>query len=559
MADRSIYKKKYDVKPVKNIKDMMEQAVSECPDKYAFRYREGKSIKNVTFKEFYELTLALGASLKNLGTKDKHIACIGENSFNWITVFYTVLKSDAVYVPIDKELPLKDIVYVLNHSDSDMLFYSKRYEKHIEDIKKECPKVKKFIAFDNEEDESDEILSYKKFVEAGKKLVEEGKFKEEDHDTNILKEIIYTSGTTGLAKGVMLTESNLVHVVVGAKEITTLEDVVLSVLPYHHTYESSCDILIGMHNHTTVCINDSLKNILPNLQEFKPGLMMIVPAFAELFYKKIWATAEKEGKAGALRTLLKVSNGLRKIHVDLRKPLFKSVRNAFGGNLVQLISGGAPLRAEIGKFFNDIGILMQNGYGITECSPLVSVNTPLLNDPSTVGLPLTCVEVKTVNDTEEGIGEICVKGDIVMLGYYKNEEKTKEVLQDGWFNTGDYGRITDKGQIQIVGRKKNFFVLENGKNVYPEEIENYVLAIPYVQEAIVKASTNEHGMNGNNLVAEVFLNAEAVKEFGNIDISKKLKDDINEQTKELPVYKHISEIIIRDKEFEKTTTNKIKR
>ena len=550
--------KRYKVDYVKTIKEMQEKAVAACPDRLNFRYREGKKIVDVTFKEFYELTLHLGAAIHDLGSKDKHIACIGENSFNWLTVFYTVLKSDAVFVPIDKELPEKDIIYVLNHSDSEVLFYAKRYEKNIEEIKKQCPKLKTLVAFDNEENK-DEILSYKKLIEKGKKLYEEGKFKEEEHDTNVLKEIIYTSGTTGLAKGVMLTEHNLVSVVTGALEITTLEKVVLSVLPYHHTYESSCDILIGMHNHTTICINDSLKNVVPNLNEFKPGLMMIVPAFAELFYKKIWATAEKEGKAKLLRKLIKISNGLRKVHIDLRGVLFKSVRKAFGGNLKQLISGGAPLRSEIGDFFNDIGILMQNGYGITECSPLVSVNTPTLNDPTTVGVPVSCCEVKTINNTEEGIGEICVRGDIVMKGYYKDEEKTKEVLQDGWFNTGDYGMITDKGQVKIVGRKKNFFVLENGKNVYPEEIENYILAIPYVQETIVKAATNEYGMNGNNLVAEVYLNPEAVKEMGDIDIAKKLKDDINEKTKELPVYKRISDIIIRDKEFEKTTTNKIKR
>ena len=558
MADRKIYKKIYDVKYVKTIKEMMDTTVAACPDKYAFRYRKGKEIVNVTFKEFQNLTFYLGAAIHSLGSKGKHIACIGENSFEWLTVFYTVLKSDAVFVPIDKELPVKDICYVLNHSDSNMLFYSKRYEKHIEEIKKNCPNVKTFVNFDASDDNK-ESLSYQKFVEKGKKLYKAGKFKEEEHDTNILKEIIYTSGTTGLAKGVMLTEHNLVSVVVGALEITTLGKCVLSVLPYHHTYESSCDILIGMLNQTTVCINDSLKNVLPNLQEFKPEMIMIVPAFAEMFYKKIWATAEKEGKANLLRKLIKISNGLRKVGIDLRGLLFKSVRNAFGGNLKQLISGGAPLRAEIGDFFNDIGILMQNGYGITECSPLVSVNTPLLNDPSTVGLPIGCVDVKTINETEEGVGEICVKGDIVMMGYYKDEERTKEAIQDGWFNTGDYGLVTDKGQVKIVGRKKNFFVLENGKNVYPEEIENYIYAIPYVQEAIVKASTNEHGMNGNNLVAEVFLNQEAVKSMGDVDIAKKLREDISEQTKELPVYKRIADIIIRDKEFEKTTTNKIKR
>jgi long-chain acyl-CoA synthetase len=434
--------KRYKVDHVKTIKEMQEKAVAACPNKLNFRYRKGKEIVDVTFKEFYELTLSLGAALNKIGTKGKHIACIGENSFNWITVFYTVLKSDAVLVPIDKELPVKDIITILNHSDSEVLFYSNRYEKHLDEIKNGCPRVKTYIAFDKEKDEGG-TLSYSKFVKEGEKRWKAGKFKEEEHATNVLKEIIYTSGTTGLAKGVMLTEHNLVSVVTGALEITTLGDVALSVLPYHHTYESSCDILIGMHNHTTICINDSLKNILPNLQEFKPNLMMIVPAFAEMFYKKIWGTAEKTGKADLLRKLIRISNKLRKAHIDLRGILFKSIRKNFGGNLKQLISGGAPLRAEIGDFFNDIGILMQNGYGITECSPLVSVNTPTLNDPATVGIPVSCCEVKTINDTEEGVGEISVKGDIVMKGYYKEEQRTKEAMVDGWFNTGDYGRITD--------------------------------------------------------------------------------------------------------------------
>ncbi len=559
MADLKIYKKLYEVKPVSTIKEMIEMAKDESPDEIAYRYRKGKEIIDVTFKEFYELTMCLGAALNKLGTKGKHIACIGDNSFEWITVMMTVLKSDAVFVPIDKELPIKDIEYVLKHSDSNILFYSKKYEKHINEIKKECPKVATFIAFDNDKDEGKEILSYKKFIESGRKLYKAKKFKEEVHDTNTLKEIIYTSGTTGLAKGVMLTEHNLVSLVVSSLKITTLEKLALSVLPYHHTYEASCDLLVGIHNRTTICINDSLLNVLPNLKEFKPYSMMIVPAFAELFYKKIWSTAEKEGKANLLRKMIKISNALRKVHIDLRGVLFKSVTKAFGGNLKQLICGGAPLRKEIGEFFNDIGILMQNGYGITECSPLVSVNTPKLNDPGTVGLPITCVDVKTINNSEDGIGEICVKGDTVMMGYYKDEEKTKAVLEDGWFNTGDFGTITDKGQVTIVGRKKNFFVLENGKNIYPEEIENYVLAIPYVQECIVSAAQNDHGTNGSNLMAEVYLNPDAVKELGDIDIAKKLKDDITEKTKELPVYKKIAEIKIRDTEFEKTTTKKIKR
>ena len=556
MADLKNYKKIYPVKETTSVKDMMEQAINECPDKIAYRYRINKKIIDVTFKEFYDLTLNLGSALESIGATDKHIACIGDNSFDWVTVYFTVLKSDNVLVPIDKELPLKDIIYVLNHSDSNILFYSDRYEDYIEEIKTNCPKLETFICFEKEKDESEAKLSYKQFIEKGKKA--EG-YQEKEHDTKKMKLIIYTSGTTGLAKGVMLSEFNLIRVVVTSLAISTLEKNMLSVLPYHHTYESTCDLLIGFHNHSTICINDSLKHVLNNLQEFKPTGMMIVPAFAELFYKKIWSTAQKEKKDKLLNRLIKISNALRKIHIDLRGLLFKSVRKPFGGELKQLICGGAPLRAEIGRFFNDIGIMMQNGYGITECSPLVSLNTPLVNDPSTVGSPILCVDVKAVNKSEDGYGEICVKGDSVMLGYYKNEEKTKEVLQDGWFNTGDLGYVNEKGQIVIVGRKKYFFVLANGKNIYPEEIENYILAIPYVQDAIVKASTNIHGMNASNLMTEVYLNQEAVKELGEIDIAKKLKDDINEKTRELPTYKKIAEIIIRDEPFEKTTTNKIKR
>lgn len=550
----------YPVNKVDSVKELLENAVKEAGNQVAFRYKKGKEIVDVTYEKFQKDTLALGAALESLKVNEKHIAVIGENSYSWLTVYLTVLKSKGVLVPIDKELPLKDIVHVLQHSDSEVLFYSARYEKYISEIHDLVPEIKYFIAFDKQESENSNYLSYTKLLEKGKEIYEKGKFEEPKIDSYAMKVIIYTSGTTGLAKGVMLSEHNLLSVANGALEITRIQKSCLSVLPYHHTYEAVAGIITELLFHSTICINDSLKSILPNLELFKPEHIYIVPAFAELFYKKIWATAEKEGKAGLLKKLIKISNALRKCGIDLRKQLFSSVLKAFGGNLKEIICGGAALRAEVGDFFNDIGILFLNGYGITECSPLVSVNTPYLNDSQTVGIPLECCEVKTIDITEEGIGEICVKGDIVMLGYYKDEERTKEVLQDGWFKTGDYGKINDKGQIIITGRKKNIIVLENGKNVYPEEIENYILAIPYVQEVVVKPTLNEYGMNGNNLCAEIFLNEEKVKELiDGENILEKLKEDVNECTKELPIYKHISEIKLREKEFEKTTTNKIKR
>ena len=256
--------------------------------------------------------------------------------------------------------------------------------------------------------------------------------------------------------------------------------------------------------------------------------------------------------------MIKLSNFLRIFKIDIREKLFKSIYDGLGGNLRSIICGGAPLRPEIGKFFDDIGISLLNGYGITECSPLVSVNNKSFNDSKTVGIILPCCEVKLENVNAEGDGEVCVKGDIVMMGYYKDKEKTDRVLKDGWFNTEDYGHVNDKGQLIINGRKKNLIVLDNGKNVYPEEIENYILKVPYIQEAIVKSKKNEQGQE-TALIAEVFLNEDKVKELGTDDINKKLKLDIRDVCKALAYYKRISEIEIRKEEFVKTTTNKIKR
>ena len=302
-----------------------------------------------------------------------------------------------------------------------------------------------------------------------------------------------------------------------------------------------------------------MKNVLKNLQLYKPDYIYLVPAFTEVFYKNIWGKVKKEGKEGGLKFLIGLSNFLRKLGIDIRKKLFKSIHEAFGGNLYQLVVGGAPIRPEIGKFFNDIGIMLLNGYGISECSPLVSVNRKNYNnDPATVGVILPCCEVDIRNKNEEGDGEIWVKGDIVMMGYYKEPEKTAKVMVDGWFNTEDYGRINEKGQLVINGRKKNVIVLNNGKNIYPEEIENYIASIPYVQEVIVKAVKNKSGEE-TALCAEVFLNKEVVDEMNCENIEEQLKKDISKVTKELPSYKHIQKIEIRKTEFDKTSSKKIKR
>ena len=551
-----------DVVMVNSIKEILELAVKEAPDNIAFMYKDeddNEKVIEVTYKEFKQDTEEIGTALAKINMHDKHIAMIGENSYKWLTVYLSVLKSTGVFVPIDKELTCAQIINVLKHSESDVLFFSAKYEKWIKDIKKEVPSIKYFIGLNTKEDTED-ILSYNKFKQSGKKELENGNktYLDLKDDEYNLKLLVYTSGTTGDPKGVMLTEHNLLSATLYGLQVADIKTKCLSVLPYHHTYEAVVGILVALHKHSCICINDSLKNVLKNLNLFKPDYIYLVPAFTEVFYKNIWKNAKETGKDKMLKIIIPVSNALRKVGIDLRGVFFKSIHQAFGGNLREIICGGAPIRPEIGKFFNDIGIMLLNGYGITECSPLVSVNRLKFNDSSTVGVILPCCEVKLENVNEDGDGEICVKGDIVMKGYYKDEERTNRVLKDGWFNTEDYGHVNKKGQLVINGRKKNLIVLDNGKNVYPEEIENYILSIPYVQEAIVKGKKNEQGQEVS-LTAEVFLNKEAVEALGDVDINKKLKEDINASCKELPVYKRISNIEIRKEEFVKTTTNKIKR
>ena len=549
-----------EVRKVTSVKEMLNIAAEEAGEKIAFEYKdEDEKVVQVTYKEFKRDTEELGTALASLNMHDKHIAIIGDNSYKWLAVYITVLKSTGVFVPIDKELTVEGIINVLKHSDSEVLFYSEKYEKWILKIQEEVPNIKFFIGLNRKKDDNN-ILSYDKFKENGKKVLEQGSkiYTDLQDDENNLKLLVYTSGTTGNPKGVMLTEHNLMSVVYYGLQVADIKTKCLSVLPYHHTYEAVAGILVALHKHACICINDSLKNVLKNLQLFKPDYIYLVPAFTEVFYKNIWNNAQKTGKDKTLKIMIPVSNALRKVGIDLRGILFKSIHEAFGGNLREIVCGGAPIRPEIGKFFNDIGITLLNGYGITECSPLVSVNRLQFNDSATVGVVLPCCEIKLENINEEGHGEVCVKGDIVMQGYYKDKERTDRVLKDGWFNTEDYGYINKKGQLVINGRKKNLIVLNNGKNVYPEEIENYLLGISYIQEVIVKGKKNPRGQE-LALIAEVFLNKEKLEELEIKNVKEQLKIDINEACKGLPVYKHIADIKIRKEEFEKTTTNKIKR
>ncbi len=544
-----------------SIRSLLQIAVDEDGDKAAYKYRTPDGVREVTYREFQTETMWLGTAINSLGMARAHIACSAENSYNWILTYLTALQSEGVFCPIDKELPDCDFCNNVIHGDDDIIFVDKKREDIIRRNRESLPNLKYIVSFDRDEDEG-EYLSFNKLFAKGKELYEAGDREYANmstKDMKALKMLLYTSGTTGIQKGVMLCESNLVNLVDSGLRTAVIRDVGLSILPYHHSYEAVAGILVAMHNHSTLCINDSLKRVVKNLALYKPGYMFVVPAVLEVLYRRMQASIEEKGKTKTIAFAIKLSRFLRSIGIDIRRKLFAELHNALGGNLEKIVCGSAPLRAEIADFFEDIGIIVTNGYGITECSPLVSVNDEFTNDPRTVGYWIDCIDVRIDDPNEDGEGEICVKGGIVMLGYYKNPEATAEAFtEDGYFRTGDYGKINDKKQIVITGRKKNIIILGNGKNIYPEELEAYIGNIPYVLENVVYGERDSEGSEAA-LAVQCVLDEEYLKTGSKEELQAKLKSDIFKALEQLPTYKQVTKVYIRETPFVITTTKKIRR
>ncbi len=410
------------------------------------------------------------------------------------------------------------------------------------------------------------FIGYEDVLLLGKKLLNESDKRFVSFECDIEKTcaLLFTSGTTGTSKGVMISHKNLISAVNSSYLMTDFrkDDVIVSVLPIHHTYEMTCGILTPLNYGVTVCINDSLKYVLKNFQLFKPTGLVLVPLFVATMHKKIWDTATKSGKDKKLKAAISISDKTRKIGIDLRKLLFKEVIDAFGGRLRLIISGGAALSAELVNCFEQLGITICQGYGITECAPLISVCPYKANKPGSVGIPVPGLEVLIDKENpEDTIGEIVVRGDNVMQGYYMDEEATAAVLEDGWFYTGDYGYIDEDGYIYITGRKKNVIVLNNGKNVFPEEIESYIEKLSFVSEVVVVGRDDENGQTFG-ITALIYPDFKAANDAGIEDIndiSEAIKAEIATLNKTLPSFKQIRGIEIRKSEFDKTTSHKIKR
>ena len=543
-------KKKKELEPIKpfsSIREMLMMAVNEDGEKIAYKFKNPDgTVREVTYIEFYQTVEALGASLTEMGLGSSHIAIVSENRYDWIVAYLTVLQSAGVFVPIDRQLTTKEKLHLLTDSESEAVFFSKQYLTWFVENKASMPNIKAFICFDIDKD-TDGIISYKRLIAEGAKL-DKTAYDSLKSNENELKMLVYTSGTTGIAKGVMLSEHNLVSGVYYGLQVSRIYDTALSILPYHHTYESVCDILVNIHSHATLCINSVMRELVSDMQLYHPTNIYIVPAIAEFIYFLIMKNLKEKGKLKTFKKGVKISKAALRLGIDIRPKLFAELHNLFGGKLRKIVCGGAPIRPEMGEFFNDIGIPMTGGYGITECSPLVSVNDESSNDFNTAGHRLACLQWRIDEPNVEGIGEIAVKGDVVMLGYYKMPDKTAEAIRDGWFFTGDYGYITPDDQICITGRKKNIIVLSNGKNIYPEEIENLIMNIDCISEVVVRGLKNSKG-DEHALEAEVYFNEEKNE--------SEVKALISEALAELPNYKKITKVVIRKEPFPKTTSNKI--
>lgn len=536
-----------------------------------FKYiKSNDDIGEVSFVQFYNDVKSLGTSVLNMGSGQKRIAILSESRPEWVTAYLTTLCTGNIVVPIDKELLNDQIINFLKLSEVDILFFSQAYYENAKEIAASLPSIKHFVCFDYIDKEgNDKLLDYNKLLRKGEHLIIEGdkSYEKTRINTSKMCAIIFTSGTTGTSKGVMLSQDNLLSCIHSSANMVNFsdKDVLFSVLPLHHTYETTCGILTPIFIGATVCFNNSLKYFIKNINIFKPTGMALVPLFITTIYKKIMDEVKKKNKERLFKGAVLVTKNLRKIGVDARSIAFGEVNKALGGNLKKIVSGGAALEPSLVGKFDEFGIQICEGYGITECSPLVSVNPFTNPKQGSVGIVTKGSAIKIIIndendeeiDAEPGeIGEICVKGPQVMLGYYNDPEATEAAFNsEGYFKTGDYGYIDEDGYIFITGRKKNIIVLQNGKNVYPEEIEEYLYKLDVISECVVIGKERESG----DVVLTAIIYPDYTKFEGKSqnEIIEAMKAEVMKINKQLPIFKQIRNVELKKNEFEKTTTKKI--
>ena len=558
---------------IDDMRSLVEESAQNFPDNVAISYKDkpsDKEVKQVLFTQWRDDVRHLGTALIARGLREENIAIVGENSYGWCCAFFGVMAIGSVTVPVDKELPVEDIDGIISTTACKAVIYGKAAEEKIKELleKGGLKSAELLVSIEPESNIKAELAGEKKLISIaeleaeGEKLYKGGDNSYYDYkiDVNRLASIVFTSGTTGKGKGVMLSQANIcLDMTLGMYNFDITRKT-LHVLPPHHTFGSTVNYVGHLSQGCEVYISSGLKHVSDEIREQQPTHLILVPAFLEVMNRKIWTTARKTGKEGLLKTMMKVSDALRKIGIDLRKKLFSSVLSAFGGKLELVICGGAKLDEEIIRTFDSLGITILNGYGITECAPLISANRNKYQKPGSVGTPILACRVKIDNPDENGEGEICVKGPNVMLGYYNNPEATAEVFdKDGFFHTGDYGRLDEEGWIYITGRKKNLIILSNGKNVYPEEIEADLQKVEGVSEVVVYAGESRVQKDKITIVAEIFPDADLLADKGIENPQEYFENEVKALNAKMPPYKAVKRVKLRDVEFQKNTSRKITR
>jgi len=560
----------YEVRKIKSIKDMLDSSASLYSDRIAFwvKLKGNDEYQPITYKQFKSEVDALGTALIDMGLKGKRVAIIGENRYEWALSYMAVVNGTGVVVPLDKELPENEIENLLVRSKADAVIFSANTRDKLQNISKRIDLIKYYIDMDFTEAVINGHVSLKSLIEKGMQMVADGRtdFIDAEIDPEVMSILLFTSATTDTSKAVMLSHRNIAENLMAMSSMTRIypSDIFLSILPLHHTYENTCGFLCPIYLGASIAYCEGLRHIVKNLQESKATIMLGVPLIYEAMYKRIWEQAAKQPKMlKKLKLGLKISNLLKVFGIDVAKKLFTPIHNNFGGNIRLFISGAAGIDPTVAKGFRSMGIHFIQGYGLTECSPIVALNRDVDFKDNAAGLPLPGLEVKIDRPGADGVGEICVKGKSVMLGYYEDPETTAQVFKDGWFHTGDLGYIDSENFVYITGRKKNVIVTKNGKNIYPEEIEVLLNKSPYIKECIVFGKDDP--VYGDIVVSATIVPEMEViqEELGHApsddEVYELIHREVKAVNKSLVLYKYIKDFNIRYEEFAKTTTRKIKR
>ncbi len=556
-------------RPIMDIKHMIETSAQLYGDHTAFyqKMEKGGPYKTVSYTEMLDMVNGLGTALIDTGLKGKRIGVIGDNCCQWAISYLAALCGTGIVVPLDKELNPLELKQLIIQAEVSCVIFSGRFQKTFEDMKNSGGTVlKSLINMDADQDQG-QVQAWRPLVKEGIRLIAEGdrRFLDAQINKDELSVILFTSGTTGVSKGVMLSHWNLASNLMVSPTVLKVNDwdIFFSVLPIHHTYECTCGFLMPIYKGAAIAYCEGLKYITKNLAEVKPTMFLGVPLIFESMYKKIWKNVRKQGKEKMLKKVLKLNRKTKKIGLDLGNLFLKEIRAVFGGRMRIMICGGAAINPEILEGIQDFGIQALQGYGLTECAPLGALNPDTAPKATSIGVPFPGCSMRIDSPNEEGIGELCIKGPNIMLGYYNMPEATASVIRDGWFHTGDLGYIDEDGYAYITGRKKNVIITKNGKNVYPEELEYYLSNVPFIEESFVFGQDSDDGED-TTIVASIKLDEEELKEKVGKDYSleeaQKLLwqevDKINEMT---PFFKKIKKIIIRKEDFAKNTAKKIVR